>query len=59
MEPETEEECVVYEPEPEKVSMGVRNIFFDSWEYLFYYGLTSICDPMVATLISYHRGGHV
>ena len=22
-------------------------------------GLTSICDPMVDTLISYHRGDHV
>ena len=25
--------------------------------YLFCYGLTSICDPMADTLISYHRGG--
>ena len=33
-----------------------------SWRifiYLFYYGLTTICDPMVDTFISYHRGGHV
>ena len=27
--------------------------------YLFYYGLTSLCDPLVDTLISYHRLGHV
>ena len=25
----------------------------------FYYSLTYICNPMVDTLIPYHRGGHV
>ena len=27
--------------------------------YLFYYGLTSICDAMVDTMVSYRRGDHV
>ena len=27
--------------------------------YIFYYGLTFICNPMLDTLISYNRNGHM
>ena len=55
-----------------KLLRGIKSMYVDSsasvrikggeserfriFVHLFYHGLTSICDPMVDNMISYHRG---
>ena len=43
---------------PSPGPLGRGYYYYYIYIYFFYYGLISICDPMINTLIlSYHRGG--